>query len=124
MTKEEQRIAIAEKCGLTNQTYYCGYCREVKTPTKFDGDTPIGNCSHKLHRDIPNYPEDLNAMHEAEKVLTEADFVIYCNTLNSICCNIKCGGKNQRCGWTISATAAQRSEAFCRTFWPEKWVEK
>jgi hypothetical protein len=57
----------------------------------------------------PDYCNDLNAMHEAEKVLTFKDWEFYCDEL---------GGSFQGCA---HATARQRAEAFLRTL--GKWEE-
>lgn len=61
MNDQEQRIAIAEACGwqMALSPDYLGLHRPVGKPR------PQG-----LWQTIPNYLNDLNAMHEAEKVLT------------------------------------------------------
>lgn len=56
---------------------------------------------------LPDYLTDLNAMHEAEKVLTGHQWTDYANVLTDI-------GPCSRRGM-IHATAAQRAEAFLRT---------
>ena len=56
---------------------------------------------------MPDYLNDLNAMHEAEKVLT--DHTGYCMNLQ-----IATGGLPLRFNLVFS-TAAQRAEAFLRT---------
>lgn len=65
---------------------------------------------------FPDYPKDLNAIHEVEKILNDDNslhgLVFYCNTLMDIC-------KTHRA--CVTATAAQRAEAFLRTI--NKWVE-
>jgi hypothetical protein len=98
MTPEQQRISIAVACGWL----------------KVHGHSVAG---------IPDYLNDLNAMHEAEKVLTDEiendEFERYCKKLSELCCPIKCGGSG--CGFTITATASQRAEAFLRTI--GKWEE-
>ena len=71
----------------------------------------------------PNYPADLNAMHEAEKVLTEKQQVWYLQKLtqvrfkNGVAGMIAC--MNDK---TTFATAAERAEAFLRTLnlWREE----
>jgi hypothetical protein len=65
--------------------------------------------------DIPNYCTDLNAMHEAEKMLKEKGLVSkYEMTLG------RNGGN--RFNWSkIHTTARQRAEAFLRTL--GKWEE-
>lgn len=77
MSPEAQRIAIAEACGWK---FY-----------------PLN---------LPNYLNDLNAMHEAEKRLSEEQMTIYTSNLFEICDD-----------WPKAtlATAAQRAEAFLKT---------
>lgn len=59
---------------------------------------------------IPNYFEDLNAMHEAEKVFTEGQMGAYAYVL------LETTGFREKSGvWTFHATAAQRAEAFGKT---------
>ncbi len=65
---------------------------------------------------VPNYSNDLNAMHEAEKVLTLSQFWDYADTLKQICTDRGLGIDEY-----ITATARQRSEAFLKTL--GKWEE-
>jgi len=100
MTPDEQRIAIAEACGWTNTPRYdsgklCWYKK---------GELVATRSSH-----LPDYLSDLNAIHEAEKALTEEQCFIY----NDHLCEIVDGG-SQIEGWLWRATAAQRAEAFLR----------
>jgi hypothetical protein len=109
MTPEQQRIAIAEACGWT-EIEPCTCCNGVSRAYE---PTPG---AHKKH--LPNYPFDLNAMHEAEKIIPRQLFhVDYWQ---------KGYGRFQQIlsGITItpySATATQRAEAFLRTI--GKWEE-
>jgi len=96
MNKEKQRIKIAEACG-----YGGSY-------------TPLWNSLGKPNCHLPDYLNDLNAMHEAEKTMNDHTYGEYSVKLNTIACNIQCGNKSS-CGYTISATAAQRAEAFLKT---------
>ena len=106
MSPEAQRIAITEACGWT----------DIKTGP-YDG-LPFGRRkSHQLEV-IPDYLNDLNAMHEAEKLLTQwEELVSYHSWLGY------CGGNStievHNC---IHATAAQRAEAFLRTI--GRWEEE
>lgn len=61
--------------------------------------------------EIPDYLNDLNAMHEAEKVLTDDQLWKYSVNLHSL---VK-EDPNNRESWQFRATAAQRAEAFLRT---------
>lgn len=115
MTPEAQRIAIAEACGWTKIS---------NDFPDFGAEGVMGlrpNFIHDENREgLPDYPADLNAMHEAEKVLTASQTYDY----------ISCLVDDTRAGWTDAfeevfivahATAAQRAEAFLRTI--GKWVE-
>lgn len=99
MTKEEQRIAIAEKCGW--RQCKCG-CNQWFSPHE-----DVNNSCRNLP--LPNYPEDLNAMHEAESHLTAYEAYKYNLILGAIE------------AFAVHATAQRKSEAFCRTLWPERF---
>ena len=102
MTNEQINAAIAEVCGWTEiGSCDCGF--------KISGMPPYRS-AHKKH--IPDYCADLNAMHEAEKVLQDDQReVFYPRNL----------GAWQRPFNVIYATAHQRAEAFLRTV--GKWEE-
>lgn len=69
--------------------------------------------------DVPDYLNDLNAMHEAEKVLSDQQTFFYCNTLERI---VNAAIKDSKSAWQYSmATAAQRAEAFLRIL--NLWTE-
>lgn len=89
MTPEEQRIAIAEAC-------------EIKT---ISGIPAL---------DIPDYPNDLNAMREAVKTLVFSQLNRYRNALVGICSRGLGPSLLVAVGECIDATAAQRAEAFLR----------
>jgi hypothetical protein len=102
MKPEQQRIAIAEVCGWT--------------------ETPSG----KWHRNgfvmpdplnPPDYLNDLNAMHEAEKTLSYNDKQKYLDILADA------PREDIHHTWadSVFATAAQRAEAFLRTV--GRWEE-
>lgn len=119
MKPEAQRIAIAEACGWRHHPVEAvGAQAQI-----FDGLVWFRHAESNTiacPRDLPDYLSDLNAMHEAEKVLTEDQWGPYCVTLNKIACRIQCENTHT-CGYTIAATAAQRAEAFLRTIW--KWED-
>ena len=89
MTPEQQRIAIAEACGW----------RHIKGKKRWNA--PTGGWDYLSS--LPNYIDDLNAMNEAEKVLTYEQFDEYYVQLSM---------KMVR---PFHATASQRAEAFLRT---------
>lgn len=95
MKPEAQQIAIAEACGEDNDSIVRGL--------------------------TPDYLHDLNAMHEAEKMLDyEPDYIFWLREI--------LGVTDARGDWddglwaqVVMATAAQRAEAFLRTI--NKWEE-
>lgn len=98
MTPEQMRDAITEKCGWV---YYDGWHH----PT-IEGDCP------------PDYTEDLNACAEMEKAFSHGEgyyqpggWGYYKQVLAEVCAEQH----------PINATAAQRAEAFCRVFFPERF---
>ncbi len=97
MTPENQRIAIAEALGWIFDHSRKSYQRQ--------GQWCI---------ELPNYLNDLNAMHEAEKVLTTPQWFDYLKELTAIGCKNKSSTGYQAID-PIHATAAQRAEAFLRT---------
>jgi hypothetical protein len=109
MKPEKQRIAIAEACGWKNADH--PDAMKLKQgwimPEKWCMD-PKGVLRFNHHR--PDYLNDLNAMHEAEKTL---DY----NDLNDMEKSV-----SFHFGVTpFHATASQRAEAFLRTV--GKWEE-
>jgi len=112
MKTEQQRIAIAEACGWSacGCVEGCkphGYPPDVRKPTTVE----LLNGTGPSPWDIPDYLTDLNAMHEADKQIfttpTERTRY-YWQLLNVI-------GRYTSPDSAISATAAQRAEAFLRT---------
>ena len=106
MNPEQQRIAIAEACGK----WHSGWPHEYM------------NQADRL-RHIPDYLNDLNAMHEAEKVLTKANWGGYAAELYRIT-DAHNHGISPNHHWLAVAfsTATQRAEAFLRTI--GKWEEE
>jgi hypothetical protein len=112
MTPEQQRIAIAEACGWKNHDHpdVMQFKQGWTMPEKWCMD-PKGVL--RFNHDRPNYLNDLNAMHEAEKVLAQrttdvlGSYQLYCQVLLDFF------------GSGVSYTAAQRAEAFLRTI--GKW---
>src|ERR1051325_9313746 len=113
MSPEAQRIAIAEACGKHQYLGMIGYGYRC---------TACGDFYQKEKHRIPDYLSDLNAMHEAENVLTDEQQVIYAEWLCGVC---GCGGRYvwvaKHVSTELHATAAQRAEAFLRTL--GLWVE-
>jgi len=89
MSPEKQRIAIAEACGWT--------------------DIPIVNGKYG-QTDLPDYCNDLNAMHGAEKTRTHGELLRMAKQTMEL---------GQCCPYV--ATARQRAEVFLRTI--GKWED-
>ncbi len=122
MTTEQQRIAIAEFCG-TLGGWYCPKCRQEVSLFELQ---PRGehtfhlHCDIPIHRDSQNYPNDLNAMHEAEKKVPLDKRDKYFEWLCRLC------EKQHRMApvgqWLVpTASSTIRAEALLRTI--GKWVE-
>lgn len=111
MTPEAQRIAIAEACG---------YRKGENSPLWWarPSGQPFKACGVK---DLPDYLNDLNAMHEAEKMLVNdgrsADYNFHLKRLCTV--DYQQGKHTYPRPW--HATAAQRAEAFLRTI--GKWSD-
>ena len=96
ISKEQKCIKVAELCGWTD------LCTDL--------DNWFGKKNGKFAL-IPDYLNDLNAIHEAEAILTQRQRERYCSFLKrfgisnyGMCC----------------ATAAQRAEAFVLTMESEE----
>lgn len=111
MTDEQMRIAIAEACGLKvidvpfipNQTKAAGCVFTDAARTEWRRCYP-NSCGVY---GIPDYLNDLNAMHEAEKVLKGGMRSKYDAELTLICL--------RDCNFIWESTACQRAEAFLKT---------
>ena len=116
MNKEKQRIAIAEACGWKMSDHPDCLAKKEGWVSR-NWETWVMNPSGLLvfKHDIPNYLNDLNAMHKAEKVLRDDRETAFRGWLW-----LAHGQPEMRCA-TVHATAAERAEAFLRTI--GKWVE-
>lgn len=118
MTQDEKRIKIAEACGakiITREFYMADGIRfgkkwarngNEKTPCAYPGGGFFGygwNEDACLSQ-LPDYFNDLNAMHEAEKFISDTERVRYGRWLHDICATSNT--------WPISAEPHQRAEAF------------
>jgi len=129
MKPELQRIKIAEACGWK----IIDFNRGDKLPDVIPNKTTYWDKErkYKAYPAIPDYINDLNAMHEAENILfskPEGYERRYAMLISSVVSN--CGGEpfgeyapedlRDVCN-CIHATAAQRAEAFLRTLslWEE-----
>jgi hypothetical protein len=118
MKPEKQRIAIAEACGIVGPFDN----RWIKEYEEEGGDS-YGFTGFKKGElvFIPDYLNDLNAMHEAEKVLTKNKSMEYAFRLaDSWILN----GEDKQPDLVrgFCATAAERAEAFLKTI--GKWEDE
>jgi hypothetical protein len=113
MNPEQKRLAIAEACGWIVKSK--GSFTFVYPPNKTTGNGyQVNDIMHpKIIRLLPDYLNDLNAMHEAEKTLTPTQQNDYCFTIMDI---QNSGGGFAR----LHATAAQRADAFISTLGLDK----
>lgn len=126
MTEEQQKIAIAEACGWKwIQTNFEAKSGLIGTDSPHSGNIPYQGTNYPSNRHlptygkaIPDYLNDLNAMHEAEKVLTEEQRIAYSDHTYDIACEEQDATGMWR--W-LSLTASQRAEAFLRAI--GKWEE-
>jgi hypothetical protein len=131
MNPEQRRIAIAEACGwvfekkarhnmnsnipawhLTSPKGVLRCGKEVWFDTSYGKESVYRPFEGELveyldESGVPDYLNDLNAMHDADKMLTNEQWWLLVGFLAEIC-----GGGVALC---ISANAAQRAEAFLKT---------
>lgn len=105
MTPERQMIVIGEACGW-----------QIHPKDKWVVIPPNSPNSVQPLSTIPDYLNDLNAMHEAEKVLTRNQRHDYMDALEIIAGDLAIDEWD-----VITSTAAQRAEAFIKTL--NKWEE-
>ena len=96
MSEQEINEAIAEACGWRPDKRGLGWISP-----------------HGYYAPEPDYLNDLNAMHEAEKVLLSGYWMRYCECLTYL------SGKSVYA--SVHAKALNRAEAFLRTI--GKWEE-
>lgn len=133
MKPEEQRVAIAEACGwkkiheiFANDGVRWATPNNKLVPVKIKLDKHQYNgwgkpeswandyydCWNSSYGNVPDYINDLNAIHEAENTLSEEQRLIYSEELYHTA--IKC--QKETGLWRyLSASAAQRAEAFLKT---------
>lgn len=108
MTDEQINAAIAEACGWKAHDHpECMAKKEGWRMPEVWIMRPDGELAFR--HEIPNYCNDLNAMHEAEKLLIK-NHNLWTNYYYSIGATI-----------VLHATARQRAEAFLRTI--GKWQQ-
>lgn len=110
LSLEEKRVKIAEACGWKpftgDKSRFHEHLRNEPMWMNDGQTTPEGWDQHTLG-DLPDYLNDLNAMHEAEKTAVGNKLAgEYDSNLRRIF-----GARS----WTWHATAAQRADAFLLT---------
>lgn len=114
MSPEKQRIAIAMACGWTDIRRQRLYLGDQVWGTKLKG-------GEKHRNRIPDYPNDLNACHEMEKVLSEEQKITFAGWVNYIYLSTDIHylavpkARRLEVFSLVHATASQRAEAFLRT---------
>lgn len=135
MSPEQQRIAIAEVCGWTWELVPSNEEREDARLGRGAYTGMAGYPESKWWKDPsgkfgtpPDYINDLNAMHETEKTLSNKEFRDIGNfteTERSKYCSILEHVVTSAPKWSVfecyNATAAQRAEAFLKI--KGKWKE-
>ena len=106
MTDEQINIAIAKACGWDFDPIECAEWGSRQRWCK----SPHGKIVFR--HGIPDYCNDLNAMHEAEMTLKAED----CHAYGCYCSNLY-----EDYGNTVSLIARQRAEAFLKTI--GKWID-
>jgi hypothetical protein len=110
MNPEQKRIAIAEACGWTRKKGMRAWNR------------PDGNGWDYVAQ-LPDYLNDLNAMHEAEKVMTKEQMPTFEYYLTEITGSTGMGLRRYFIGEVFKvahATATQRADAFIATLGLDK----
>jgi len=101
LSPEEKRVKIAEACGW----------KRITTDGFFIGESPSG----EGFQGLPDYLNDLNAMHAAEVTLTERQIGDYEVLLREVVCGKSGFWYTPHTGEVFQvahATAAQRAESF------------
>jgi len=114
MNKEAQRIAIARATGWSTWKGLYGDYLMGMPP---DGH-PLAFDVGLTGAEVPDYLTDLNAMHEAEKTLTDDQYANFNNLLADMCERSQDGVYPTR---MVSAIPIMRAEALLRAI--GKWEE-
>jgi len=130
MSPEAQRIAIAEACGWTNIHKFNKWKEGGPASTR-DGDI-VGDFGEQTRSHLPNFLGCLNAIHEAEKALTDHQYSVFWDKVEDLQLEaLPIGDLKTPSGESfgiavpvgqtrsLSATAAQRAEAMIKTL--NKW---
>ena len=126
MKPEEQRIAIAKACGWRgiSEQFLVGYAPWRPVPYE---KRILGNIEDIPLDPLPDYPNDLNAMHEAEKLFigdasNAMTYAMHLLRVRGQDINNENDDLNCDHAWiAANATASERAEAFLKTLnlWQE-----
>ena len=105
MTEKEINIVIAEACGWI----WHGDASWTKDPNNFYWKKDLN------YRTLPDYLNDLNAMHDAERLLDDDQWLEYMLNLQDVLQRDPYRGKWIVCQDNMHSTAAQRAKAFVIT---------
>ena len=131
MSDDQIRIAIAEICGW--KIVESKLFKSLRSPSDgsciccgkhlSDGEVwEVGLCGGEDYRCVfPDYPNDLNAMHEAERLLGEKQVRSYAFTLAQVLDTTPTVDLDDQF-LNIHSTARQRCEAFLRLHC--RWIEE
>lgn len=117
LTNEQKRIKIAEALGWKRREPFLNAIGTMTQQWEKAGEINGDGCGGHTLDELPDYFEDLNAMHEAEETLTEEQRNQYLKALNGPYMGGAYGTGPGFYDWwrTTHATAAQRAEAFGKT---------
>jgi len=127
MTPEQINTKIAEVLGFTD-IHNPGrgdklFCLSPKTWEQVEWYGLYERNGRNDYMGLPRFTTNLNAMHEAEKVLADPQTDTYLDMLAQVCGHqYKPGSeRNEHLFWCWNATASQRAEAFLRAL--NKWED-
>ena len=124
MSPEAQRIAIAEACGYSDVRMQEWESVDIESRSIAFGIELQGTLNGE-RKFVPDYFGDLNAMHEAEKVLTNyqheqrGKWILEIMNETAVGYVSDYASRLRSLSRVASATATQRAEAFLRTI--GKW---
>lgn len=117
ITDDEMRVKIAELCGWRKELYVDTF---EGGSARMRWKNPVGEWVGYTHRPaesnwLPDYLNDLNAMHEAEKTLTDEEWRLYADRLWRHAGGPQLGCVSCYTREYVSAKARQRAIAFLKT---------